>query len=50
MPSQVSHTLDMKTKVVPIKNDKGEIIGYQTLFWTKQCGWVCIPEGDFNDD
>lgn len=30
-------------KKVPIKNGRGEVKGYITLYWSRACGWVSIP-------
>jgi hypothetical protein len=34
----------METKVIAVKDGKGEITGHITVFWTKHLGWVSIPD------
>jgi hypothetical protein len=37
---------ELKTKRIAIKNGRGEIKGYITVYWHPTCGWVTIPGGD----
>lgn len=36
----------MRTKKVAIRNGRGEVKGYLTMYWSKACGWVTVPGGE----
>jgi hypothetical protein len=56
-PARVTHVINgplghyavidtSMTKQVAIKNGRGEIKGYITMYYSQACGWVTIPDAE----